>query len=128
MKHTLSILFLFFVSLSAAGCHDDDTISSEPVTGQHLTCRIFLPEDGSAVSTDEKLIIRGEGTADNGKIISAELKVGGITISDISSVPFYYEYIFTNTLPGELKIELQVKGDADAVATTSVTVHTVAGK
>lgn len=128
MKHILSILFLSFTCLSVIGCHDNDVITPEPLPDQHLTCKIFMPEDGSTVSMDEKLIIRGEGTANYGKIISAELKVGGITISDISSVPFYYEYAFTNTQRSELKIELQVKGDRDATATTSITVHTVTTK
>lgn len=129
MKYILSTLLLFFTCLITIGCHDNDVINSEPDPEQNLTCKIFMPEDGSVVNMNKKLVIRGEGITNYGKIISAELKVGGITISDISSVPFYYEYAFKKgTQPGELKIELQVIGDREATASTSITVYMIANK
>lgn len=129
MKQLLFMSFLCLTCWLFAGCSDDETVASEPVPEQHLTCSIFMPEDGSVVGIGDKLIIRGEGVADYGKITSAELKVGGITISDISSVPFYYEYAFKkDAKPGELKIELQVNGDNKATASASITVHVVTNK
>lgn len=129
MKHILLMLFLSFTCVLFIGCHDNDVIDSEPLPEQHLVCKIFMPEDGSIVSVNDKLVIRGEGIADYGKITSAELKVGGITISDISSVPFYYEYTFkTGTQPGKLDIELLVNGEGKATASTSITVNVVTNK
>jgi hypothetical protein len=127
MKNKRWILLGILLPLFCLGCDKEgDTIIAESLPEQHLACKIFMPEDGETISLKDKLIIRGEGTADYGKIISAELKVGGVTISDISSVPFYYEYAFTSSSrPGELKIELSVVGDCEATASTSITVQTV---
>lgn len=126
-----SFLFLLFLlacyMVTSCGNDDNNTTTSLPPE-QQLSCEIFMPEEGSVVSLAEKLIIRGEGTANVGKIVSAELKVEGILISDITSVPFYYEYSFPkDAQPGEVKIDLTVKGNFDAVASTTLTVRTEAG-
>ena len=115
MKKILLTSFIVALGLLGASCKDDNNAAGgggEILPDQQVSCEIFMPTNGETVIISDKLIIRGEGTTNYGKIISAELKVGGEVITDISSVPFYYEYTFPKEAePGELKIELAVKGD-----------------
>ena len=85
MKKYLWILipvFLLFVS----GCSDEET--------QQISCAIQVPSDGETIQVraGEKLFIRGYGKTDHGQIVSAELKVAGSVIPDVTTVPFYYGY------------------------------------
>ena len=116
------------LGLLGASCKDDNSTAGgggEILPDQQVSCEIFMPTNGETVIISDKLIIRGEGTTNYGKIISAELKVGGEVITDISSVPFYYEYTFPKEAePGELKIELAVKGDHEGSALATITVTT----
>ena len=112
MKKILLTSFIVALGLLGASCKDDNSTAGgggEILPDQQVSCEIFMPTNGETVIISDKLIIRGEGTTNYGKIISAELKVGGEVITDISSVPFYYEYTFPKEAElGELKIELAV--------------------
>ena len=131
MKKILLTSFIVALGLLGASCKDDNSTAGgggEILPDQQVSCEIFMPTNGETVIISDKLIIRGEGTTNYGKIISAELKVGGEVITDISSVPFYYEYTFPKEAePGELKIELAVKGDHEGSALTTITVTTEQG-
>ena len=85
MKRLLWI-FIMVLPLCISGCSDDET--------QQITCAIQVPSDGETIQVraDEKLFIRGYGKADHGQIVSAELKVAGSVIPDVTTVPFYYGY------------------------------------
>ena len=131
MKKILLTSFIVALGLLGASCKDDNSTAGgggEILPDQQVSCEIFMPTNGETVIISDKLIIRGEGTTNYGKIISAELKVGGEVITDISSVPFYYEYTFPKEAePGELKIELAVKGDHEGSALATITVTTELG-
>lgn len=131
MRNILLTSFLTVFTLLGTSCKDDNNTAGgggEILPKQEVSCEIFMPTNGETVILSDKLIIRGEGTSNYGKIISAELKVGGTVVPDITSVPFYYEYVFPKEAePGELKIELTVTGDHDAVASSSITVTTKLG-
>ena len=131
MKKILLTSFIVALGLLGASCKDDNSTASgggEILPDQQVSCEIFMPTDGATVIMSDKLIIRGEGTTNYGKIISAELKVGEEIITDITSVPFYYEYTFSKDAePGELKIELAVKGDHEGSALATITVTTEQG-
>ena len=131
MKKILLTSFIVALGLLGASCKDDNSTAGgggEILPDQQVSCEIFMPTNGETVIISDKLIIRGEGTTNYGKIISAELKVGGEVITDISSVPFYYEYTFPKEAePGKLKIELAVKGDHEGSALATITVTTELG-
>ena len=131
MKKILLTSFMVALGLLGASCKDDNNAAGgggEILPDQQISCEIFMPTDGATVIMSDKLIIRGEGTTNYGKIISAELKVGEEIITDITSVPFYYEYTFSKDAePGELKIELAVKGDHEGSALATITVTTEQG-
>ena len=131
MKKILLTSFIVALGLLGASCKDDNSTAGgggEILPDQQVSCEIFMPTDGATVIMSDKLIIRGEGTTNYGKIISAELKVGEEIITDITSVPFYYEYTFSKDAePGELKIELAVKGDHEGSALATITVTTEQG-
>ena len=116
MKKYMWILipvFLLFVS----GCSDEET--------QQISCAIQVPSDGETIQVraGEKLFIRGYGKADHGQIVSAELKVAGSVIPDVTTVPFYYGYSLPeDQAAGELKVELTVQGETGVTASTSSTV------
>lgn len=116
MKKYLWILipvFLLFVS----GCSDEET--------QQISCAIQVPSDGETIQVraGEKLFIRGYGKTDHGQIVSAELKVAGSVIPDVTTVPFYYGYSLPeDQAAGELKVELTVQGETGVTASTSSTV------
>lgn len=69
------------------------------------------------------MTIKGEATVDIGQISNVTLKIGDKQISEVTSVPFSYEYTFeASQAVGALKIELTVKGDQGAMATSEVNV------
>lgn len=71
----------------------------------------------------EKMTIKGEATVDIGQISNVTLKIGDKQISEVTSVPFSYEYTFeASQAVGALKIELTVKGNQGAMATSEVNV------
>ena len=110
MKRLLWI-FIMVLPLCISGCSDDETQQG--------------PSDGETIQVraDEKLFIRGYGKADHGQIVSAELKVAGSVISDVTTVPFYYGYSLPEEqTEGELKLELTVWGETGATATASSTI------
>ena len=80
MKKILLTSFIVALGLLGASCKDDNSTAGgggEILPDQQVSCEIFMPTDGATVIMSDKLIIRGEGTTNYGKIISAELKVGG---------------------------------------------------
>lgn len=105
MKKILLTSFIVALGLLGASCKDDNNAAGgggEILPDQQISCEIFMPADGATVIMSDKLIIRGEGTTNYGKIISAELKVGEEIITDITSIPFYYEYTFSkDARPGD---------------------------
>lgn len=130
MRNILLISFILSLGLFHTSCKDDSGTNGggKSLPEQQLSCEIFMPTDGGTVILNDKLIIRGEGVTNYGKIISAELKVGGNVISDITSVPFYYEYTFPKgSEPGELKIELSVEGDNEGHFSSLITINTEFG-
>ena len=69
------------------------------------------------------MTIKGEATIDFGEISNVTLKVGDKAISEVTAVPFSYDYTFeANQAEGALKIELTVKGDQGTTATSEVNV------
>lgn len=116
MKKLVCIL-ITAVSLFVSGCSDDET--------QQISCAIQVPANGETIQVraGEKLFIRGYGKADYGRIVAAELKVAGTVVSDVTTVPFYYGYSLPeDQADGELTIELIVRGETGAIASTSSTV------
>lgn len=90
---------------------------------QHVSCAISEPAEGAVFELGAKMTIKGDATADIGRISGVVLKVGGVAIADITAVPFTYEYaIAADQAAGELKIELTVEGDKGAGASSEVTV------
>ena len=87
MKKILLTSFIVALGLLGASCKDDNSTAGgggEILPDQQVSCEIFMPTNGETVIISDKLIIRGEGTTNYGKIISAELKVGGEVITDNS--------------------------------------------
>ena len=79
MKKILLTSFIVALGLLGASCKDDNSTAGgggEILPDQQVSCEIFMPTDGATVIMSDKLIIRGEGTTNYGKIISAELKSG----------------------------------------------------
>lgn len=113
--------FLLFLVSGLFACGDDN---NEPATPeQHITCAISAPTEGATIDISEKMTIKGEATIDYGKVSNVTLKVGDKVISEVTSVPFSHEYTFDAEQPvGALKIELTVKGDQGAMATSEVNI------
>ena len=84
--------FLLFLVLGLTACGDDN---NDPAPEQHVTCAISSPTEGATIDIAEKMTIKGEATVDIGQISNVTLKIGDIQISEVTSVPFSYEY----TLP-----------------------------
>lgn len=113
------LLWIFIMALPVlvSGCSDEEE--------QQVSCAIQVPTDGETVTVreGEKLFIRGYGKTDHGQIISAELKVAGTVVPDVTTVPFYYGYSLPDgQTEGELKVELVVRGESGATAFTSATI------
>lgn len=90
---------------------------------QRITCAITSPADGAEVELNGPMTVRGEATADRGGISGVELLIGGRPVSEVTEVPFTYTYGFSaDQLPGQLRIELCVKGDQGGEATDAVEV------
>ena len=112
--------FFLFAVLGLIACGDDN---NDPTPEQHVTCSISAPAEGAMVNIAEKMTIKGEATIDSGEISNVTLKVGGKAISEVTAVPFSYDYTFeANQAEGALKIELTVKGDQGTMATSEVNI------
>ena len=100
-----------------------ETTYPPPSADQHVTCEISAPADGAEVDMSAKMTIEGDAEIDAGKISKVTLTVGGKVVSDVTSVPFTYDYEFAeDQAAGEFKIALAVEGDAGAKASDEVTV------
>lgn len=113
--------FLLVALLALWACSDDDTTPQ-----QEVTCSITAPAEGTVIdlATAASMTIKGEGAVNVGKIESVALKVNGKLVSEVTKVPFSYDYAFpADQAVGEMKIELTVKGDAgkEKAATANVT-------
>ena len=111
--------------LAAVACSDDNGGDDvpPPSADQHVTCEISAPADGAEVDMSAKMTIEGDAEIDAGKISKVTLTVGGKVVSDVTSVPFTYDYEFAeDQAAGEFKIALAVEGDAGAKASDEVTV------
>jgi len=90
---------------------------------QHLTCAISEPAAGAVFELGSKITIKGDASADIGRVASAALKIGGAAVADVVSAPFTYEYaVGADHAEGALKIELTVNGDKGGKASSEVTV------
>ena len=99
--------FFLFAVLGLIACGDDN---NDPAPEQHVTCAISSPTEGAMIDIAEKMTIKGEATVDIGQISNVTLKIGDKQISEVTSVPFSYEYTFeASQAVGALKIELTVK-------------------
>ena len=83
--------FFLFAVLGLIACGDDN---NDPTPEQHVTCSISAPAEGAMVNIAEKMTIKGEATIDSGEISNVTLKVGGKAISEVTAVPFSYDYTF----------------------------------
>ena len=113
--------FLLVALLALWACSDDDTTPQ-----QEVTCSITAPAEGTVIdlATAASMTIKGEGAVNVGKIESVALKVNGKLVSEVTKVPFSYDYAFpADQAVGEMKIELTVKGDTgkEKAATANVT-------
>lgn len=111
--------------LAAVACSDDNGGDDvpPPSADQHVTCEISAPADGAEVDMSAKMTIEGDAEINAGKISKVTLTVGGKVVSDVTSVPFTYDYEFAeDQAAGEFKIALAVEGDAGAKASDEVTV------
>ena len=106
--------FFLFAVLGLIACGDDN---NDPAPEQHVTCAISSPTEGAMIDIAEKMTIKGEATVDIGQISNVTLKIGDKQISEVTSVPFSYEYTFeASQAVGALKIELTVKGNQGALS------------
>ena len=92
MKKILLTSFIVALGLLGASCKDDNSTAGgggEILPDQQVSCEIFMPTDGATVIMSDKLIIRGEGTTNYGKIISAELRLSltSLQFHSIMSIP-----------------------------------------
>lgn len=102
--------FLLVALLALWACSDDDTTPE-----QEVTCSITAPVEGTIIdlATATSMTISGEGAVNIGKIESVALKVNDKLVSEVTKVPFSYEYAFdAEQAVGAMKIELTVKGDS----------------
>ena len=100
--------FLLVALLALWACSDDDTTPQ-----QEVTCSITAPAEGTVIdlATAASMTIKGEGAVNVGKIESVVLKVNGKLVSEVTKVPFSYDYAFpADQAVGEMKIELTGKG------------------
>lgn len=114
-------VFLLVALFTLWACSDDDTTPQ-----QEVTCSITAPAEGTVIdlAATASMTIKGEGAVNVGEIESVILKVNGTTVSEVTKVPFSYDYAFpAEQAIGDMKIELTVKGDAgkEKTATASVT-------
>lgn len=113
--------FLLVALFTLWACSDDDTTPQ-----QEVTCSITAPAEGTIIdlATVTSMTIKGEGAVNVGEIESVTLKVNGKSVSEVTKVPFSYDYTFAaDQAIGDMKIELTVKGDAgkEKTATANVT-------
>ena len=102
--------FLLVALFTLWACSDDDTTPQ-----QEVTCSITAPAEGTIIdlATATSITIKGEGAVNVGEIESVTLKVNGKSVSEVTKVPFSYDYTFAaDQAIGDMKIELTVKGDA----------------
>ena len=114
-------VFLLVALFTLWACSDDDTTPQ-----QEVTCSITAPAEGTIIdlATATSMTIKGEGAVNVGEIESVTLKVNGKSVSEVTKVPFSYDYTFAaDQAIGDMKIELTVKGDAgkEKTATANVT-------
>lgn len=114
-------VFLLVALFTLWACSDDDTTPQ-----QEVTCSITAPAEGTIIdlATATSMTIKGEGAVNVGEIESVTLKVNGKPVSEVTKVPFSYDYTFAaDQAIGDMKIELTVKGDAgkEKTATANVT-------
>lgn len=114
--------------LCAAACSDDNDGTDVPPPSptpdkQEVTCAIQSPVEGAEIDMSGVMTIQGKASVNVGSIETVILKVGGVEVSAVSSVPFSYDYTFEKgQTDGNLKIELSVLGDQGGQASCEVNV------
>ena len=83
--------FLLVALFTLWACSDDDTTPQ-----QEVTCSITAPAEGTIIdlATATSITIKGEGAVNVGEIESVTLKVNGKSVSEVTKVPFSYDYTF----------------------------------
>ena len=95
----------------------------EPEPEQEVQATLTAPAEGLEWVSDAPLTIAGEAEVNVGEIQSVSLTVGDQPITEVSAVPFTYDFTAPEMLAeGELTITLKVTGDRGAEATESVTI------
>ena len=95
--------FLLVALFTLWACSDDDTTPQ-----QEVTCSITAPAEGTIIdlATATSMTIKGEGAVNVGDIESVTLKVNGKSVSEVTKVPFSYDYTFAaDQAIGDMKIE-----------------------
>lgn len=96
----------------------------EPVVlPQEITATLTAPADGTEWVSHAPLAISGEAVLSKGEVQSVVLTVGEEVISEVTAVPFTYEYSASEGLAeGELHITLEVIGNEGGKASAKAMV------
>ena len=96
----------------------------EPVVlPQEITATLTAPADGSEWVSDAPLAISGAAVLSKGEVQSVVLTVGDEVISEVTSVPFTYDYTAPEGLAeGDLHITLEVIGNEGGKASAKAKV------
>lgn len=92
---------------------------------QKVTCSITAPEDGAEIDLKDtrSIIISGEGEANTGEISNVTLKINGNSVSEVTALPFDYEYTFADgQATGKFEIELTAEGDMGSTESDKITI------
>uniref|UniRef100_UPI004055A727 Ig-like domain-containing protein n=1 Tax=Alistipes sp. TaxID=1872444 RepID=UPI004055A727 len=113
------LLFLSCLALFACSESGNDEPAPKPVE-QEVSCRITAPEEGFTCYLDEELTIQGEGSVNVGEIESVRLKLNGLVVAELESVPFTYKHTFQpSDKAGEYTLTLTIEGDQGAIKSDS---------
>lgn len=120
------ILFAVLLAGAVACSKTEPSDDGERVPSiQKVTCEIVAPEEGTTIdlATTTRLVIKGDASVTRGKIELVELRVGGVVVPDVKTVPFEHSVLFTADQPlGPFAISLSVEGDEGGKASDLVTV------
>jgi uncharacterized protein (TIGR02145 family) len=115
-----NLLLLLAGGFLLAGCTDGTSEANEaPV------CKITEPV-AKTLRLGEDLVIKGEGSDVDGKIVKVTLTVGGKRVTEVTTVPFTHTVEAEDITAGEIAIRLEVEDDRGAKGADEITV-TVAG-
>lgn len=111
------------IALMTASCKEESSVSKvfEP------TCEITSPEDGASFKMEDDIVISGNGSIENGKIVKTVLRINDEVVNDVNTVPFDYTLTEPYKKEGKLEIILDVTADNNMVASDTVDIE-IAGE